>query len=75
MNPKLVKIENEPGFLKDKISQAVISTDNSALDAYRAKRKRDIEMQMKFDEINNIKQDVAEIKDMLRQILGSKGHL
>lgn len=75
MNPKLVKIENEPGFLKDKTSQAVISTDNSALEAYRAKRKRDIEMQMKFDEINNIKQDVAEIKDMLRQILGSKGHL
>lgn len=75
MNPKLVKIENEPGFLKDKTSQAVISTDNSALEAYRAKRKRDIEMQTKFDEINNIKQDVAEIKDMLRQILGSKGQL
>lgn len=73
MRPELVKIENEPGFLKDKNTQAVISTDNSALEAYRAKRKRDTENQMKLDEINNIKQDVAEIKDLLRQLLGSKG--
>lgn len=73
MKPELVKIENEPGFLKDKKTQAVISTDNSGLEAYRAKRKRDMETQMKLDEINNIKQDVAEIKDLLRQLLGSKG--
>jgi HAMP domain-containing protein len=70
MRPELVKIENEPGFLKDKTSQAIISTDNSALEAYRARRKRE---QDKLDEINNLKQDVAEIKDLLKQLLGSKG--
>ena len=73
MRSELVKIENEPGYLKDKNTQAIISTDNVGLEAYRAKRKRDIEMQMRLDEINNIKQDVAEIKDLLRQLLGSKG--
>jgi len=70
MKPELVKIENEPGFVKDKKTQAVISTDNSGLEAYRARRKRE---QDRLDEINNLKQDVAEIKDLLRQILGSKG--
>lgn len=73
MKPELVKIENEPGFVKDKKTQAVISTDNSALEAYRVKRKRDMEMQMKLDKINTLEQDVAEIKDLLRQLLGSKG--
>lgn len=73
MKPELVKIENEPGYLKDKTSQAIISTDSAGLEAYRAKRKRDMENQMKLDEINNIKQEVAEIKDLLRQLLGSKG--
>jgi hypothetical protein len=70
MKPELVKIENEPGYVKDKSCQAIISTDNSALEAYRARRKRE---QDRLDEINNLKQDVAEIKDLLRQILGSKG--
>jgi len=70
MKPELVKIENEPGYVKDKSCQAIISTDNSGLEAYRARRKRE---QDKLDEINNLKQDVAEIKDLLRQILGSKG--
>lgn len=73
MKPELVKIENEPGYLKDKNTQAIISTDSAGLEAYRAKRKRDMENQMKLDEINNIKQEVAEIKDLLRQLLGSKG--
>lgn len=73
MKPELVKIENEPGYLKDTKTQAIISTDNVGLEAYRAKRKRDMENQMKLDEINNIKQEVAEIKDLLRQLLGSKG--
>lgn len=70
MKPELVKIENEPGYVKDKACQAIISTDNSGLEAYRARRKRE---QDRLDEINNLKQDVAEIKDLLRQILGSKG--
>jgi uncharacterized protein YicC (UPF0701 family) len=70
MKPELVKIENEPGYAKDKASKAIVSTDNSALEAYRARRKRE---QDRLDEINNLKQDVAEIKDLLRQILGSKG--
>ena len=70
--PNIVKIENEPAFAKDTISKAVINTDLSGLEAYRARRNRTAEMEAKLDEINTLKQDVAEIKDLLRQLLGSK---
>jgi trehalose-6-phosphate synthase len=69
---KLVKIENETAFAKDTISKAVINTDLSGLEAYRARRKKAIELETKLDEINTLKQDVAEIKDLLRQLLRSK---
>jgi len=66
------KIENESGYVKDMSNRAILSTDTAALEAYKLRRKKAIETQAKLDEINTLKQDVAEIKDLLRQLLGSK---
>jgi hypothetical protein len=71
--PPFQKIENEPGLVKEISSKAILFTDNSALEAYRARRKKAAETEAKLDEINTLKQDVAEIKDLLRQLIGSKG--
>lgn len=71
--PMFSKIENESGYVKDLSNRAILSTDTAALEAYKLRRKKAAETQAKLDEINTLKQDVAEIKDLLRQLLGSKG--
>lgn len=71
--PIYSKIENESGYVKDMSNRAILSTDTAALEAYKLRRKKAAETQAKLDEINTLKQDVAEIKDLLRQLLGSKG--
>ena len=55
------------GFLRQKDNPgAVVNVDNSALQAYKLRRKAEMR---KEDEINNIKQEVADIKNMLSLIL------
>lgn len=53
----------EPGFYKTQ--NAIINMDNSELEAYK-KRKRLYES---VHEIDNLKKEVGDIKDMLQQIL------
>lgn len=45
---------------------AIINTDNNALKAYKLQREAE---RAKNNEINNLKQDVQEIKDLLSQLL------
>lgn len=55
------------GFLRqDDNPGAVVNVDNSALQAYKLRRKTEMR---KEDEINNIKQEVTDIKNMLSLIL------
>lgn len=71
--PKFAKIENESGYIKDMSNRAILSTDIAGLEAYKLRRKKNAETQAKLDRLNTLEQDVAEIKDLLRQLLGSKG--
>lgn len=70
---KFAKIENESGYIKDMSNRAILSTDIAGLEAYKLRRKKNAETQAKLDRLNTLEQDVAEIKDLLRQLLGSKG--
>jgi hypothetical protein len=70
--PPFAKIKNESGYVKDMANKAILSTDLVGLEAYKTRKKKAVEMQSKLDEINTLKQDVAEIKDLLKQLLGSK---
>lgn len=45
---------------------AIINTDNNALKAYKLQREAE---RAKNQEINTLKQDVQEIKDLLSQLL------
>jgi DNA-binding transcriptional regulator YhcF (GntR family) len=55
------------GFLRqDDNPGAVVNVDNSALQAYKLRRKTETR---KEDEINSIKQEVTDIKKMLSLIL------
>jgi L-cysteine desulfidase len=66
--PRIKKIKDNPDLIKDTTSQAVINTNRTAIQARRAQlavnKEREQELQL-------IKDDIAEIKSLLKK-LGSK---
>ena len=65
----LTKIKEVDGYLKDETSGAVLSVDQNALDAYKRQRSQRNSI---FSDINNIKQELGELKDMLNIIISSQ---
>lgn len=64
------KIKNEPDIIKDTGSGAVININQEAYDNYiTAKKKRD----MMNNRINNIENELGDIKNLLKQLLNSQG--
>ena len=65
----LTKIKEVDGYLKDETSGAVLSVDQNALDAYKRQRSQRNSI---VSDINNIKQELGELKDMLSTIISSQ---
>ena len=65
---KLQPIKDAEGYKRDPESGAVLSVDNRALDAYKLKKRKQNEV---LDDINIIKQELGELREMLRLILSS----
>lgn len=60
------------GFVRDPNSGAVINTDNEALRAYKLKKNkfREIdEMKQKLVQFDNLRHEVKEIKDMIKELM------
>lgn len=72
MSDKNVEIVIHPvdGFLRsDKNPGALVNVDNDALQAYKRKRKRDAAKQ---EEINTLRNEVTELKQLLYKLLSEK---
>ena len=65
----LTKIKEVDVYLKDEKSGAVLSVDQNALDAYKRQR---LQRNSIVSDINNIKQELGELKDMLSTIISSQ---
>ena len=61
-----VGIEGHNSLVRDTSNMAIINTDNSALEAAR---RRQIEAQNKVNEMQQLKDDVAELKQMMKEVL------
>ena len=72
-----VKVKDHDGLVRDTSSGAILNTNQADYNSYMTARSMAIEKEMQFsqqiEELNNIKQDVSEIKEMLLQILAKKG--
>ena len=72
MSEKLI-VEDHPELLKDSYSKGIVSRDVSAYEKYMSaalKRKdRQSRLDDAVDEINTIKEEMSDMKDMLRQLL------
>lgn len=66
MKQPVVKIENEETLIRDTKTNAVLNMDMTALQQYRAKRNRDRQM---MDDVENLKKDMSEIKELLQQLV------
>ena len=73
-----VKVESHPELRRDEWSKGITNVDTDAYTRYMngaAKRKqRNQTLEEHSKEINTIKEDVSEIKDMLQQLLSKHGN-
>ena len=69
----------DTSFVRDLHSKALINTDRVALENYRKKRQIEIQqskkwqqMETKVEELNNMRNEILEIKSLLQEVLNKK---
>ena len=70
------KVESHPELAKDEYSKGITNIDNDAYTKYMqsamTRKERNAILETNTKEINNLKEDVSEIKDMLRQLISNQ---
>ena len=61
-----IKIEENNDLVKDTVSKAVLNTNTSA---YTASKRRRLYNQQRENDINSIREELAEVKEMLRSLI------
>ena len=73
----IVKVKGHTHLVRDLKSQAIINTDSDAYARYMARKvkqsKKDDEMRKVVREVNEIKSEMFEIKDLLKKVLDKNG--
>ena len=68
-----VKVEHYPELRRDEYSKGITNIDNDAYSNYMqgalTRKQRNQSLEEHTKEINNLKEDMLEIKDMLRQLI------
>ena len=72
MTQQYAKITDNPKLIRDTFSQAVVTTDNDALAAYKAKKRQSRQIQDMSEDINNIRDEMRELKSLLVQIVNKE---
>lgn len=71
-----IKVKDHDGLVRDLSSGAILNTNSSDYENYVRARDKALEKEREFakqaEELNNLKQDVSEIKGLLLQILAQK---
>ena len=72
-----IKVKGHTHLVRDLKSQAIINTDSDAYARYMARKakqqKKDDEMRKVVREVNEIKTEMFEIKDLLKKVLDKDG--
>ena len=71
-----VKVEHHPELRRDEWSKGITNVDNDAYNNYMngalTRKQRNAILESNTEEINNLKQDMSEVKDMLRQLINKQ---
>ena len=75
---KVIQTEDS-SFVRDLHSKALINTDRVALENHRRKRQLETqqaqrlqEMEIKVEELNNVRSEMLEIKSLLQKLVNTK---
>jgi hypothetical protein len=63
---KTLKIKDNEELVRDVNTQAVLNSNMSSLEKYKARRDKDREMN---DDVQTLKNDMKEIKELLQQLI------
>ena len=70
------KVESHPELARDEYSKGIANIDNDAYLKYMhgatTRKERNATLESNTEEINSLKEDVLEIKDMLRQLISNQ---
>ena len=73
----IIKVKGHTHLVRDLKSQAIINTDSDAYARYMVRKakqsKKDDEMRKVVREVNEIKSEMFEIKDLLKKVLDKDG--
>ena len=72
MTQQYAKITDNPKLIRDTFSQAIVTTDNDALADYKAKKRQSRQIQDMSEDINNIRDEMRELKSLLVQIVNKE---
>lgn len=70
---KYAKVKENPELIRDMDSKAVLNTNRSALESYKKKREKQQELKSAINDINNMKQDINDLKTLMQRILDKIG--
>ena len=70
MTEKYVKIEDQPHLIKDVETGAILNTNLNSLDAYKKQRDHLNKINTVEDRIGKLENNMSEIKDLLKELLG-----
>ena len=72
-----IKVKGHTHLVRDLKSQAIINTDSDAYARYMVRKakqaKKDDEVRKVIREVNDIKSEMFEIKDLLKKVLEKNG--
>jgi hypothetical protein len=62
---------NTDSLIRDKQTNALLNVNKSELDAYRLRKHKMEKIDVLEDDINNLRKELQELKQMMRDILNS----
>jgi len=69
---RYLKVKGSEELVRDTSSSAILNTDNEALNAYKARRAKEAAIDQVVREHADMKSDIEEIKNLLKELLRQK---
>jgi hypothetical protein len=66
---KLVRIKDKPNLVRDMNTGAILNTDVAGFELHKKENELKDQTKQNTKEINSMKSDISEIKNMLKEIL------
>ena len=69
---EILKVKDNKDLVRLKDSKAILNINSKELDKYKQDREEKIKLKELFNDNEKIKNDIDEIKSLLRQLIGQK---